>query len=376
MTSRLDAVADKEARTRLDAPPKLEIGKHFQKANAENRSPAWISKLVAAMLGPGKLTLDEFFYYELYRPEFSADDCRLFVGKKAQRLYHNACNDWTWFAACHDKALFYTIMRGAGLAVPETLAIVSSVRRHGYPASLCSVEELAAFLDGRDDFPLFAKPIDGMFSIGTLKVTGCDGGLVRLQGHNDTPVDEIHRFMSESSEAGFLIQRTLDAEEKLAAVTGDTIASVRILVLLSETPEIASAVIKIPSGDSIADNFWRTGNALGAIDLETGTIARVIVNRADGQALPEPGDHRLSGLIGTRVPGWDKITALGTRAASVFPRIRTQSWDIAVSGEDPVLMEFNFGGDLNLHQLAHNRGALEPRYVAHLKRCGYRGKLP
>jgi hypothetical protein len=37
-----------------------------------------------------------------------------------------------------------------------------------------------------------------------------------------------------------------------------------------------------------------------------------------------------------------------------------------------VLLEVNFGGDLNLHQLAHRRGALSDSFAAHLRRCGYR----
>ena len=32
----------------------------------------------------------------------------------------------------------------------------------------------------------------------------------------------------------------------------------------------------------------------------------------------------------------------------------------------------NFGGDLNLAQLAHGEGVLDEAYAAHLHRCGYR----
>ena len=39
--------------------------------------------------------------------------------------------------------------------------------------------------------------------------------------------------------------------------------------------------------------------------------------------------------------------------------------------QGPVLLEVNFGGDLNLAQLAHGAGALDDAYAEHLRRRGY-----
>jgi hypothetical protein len=41
----------------------------------------------------------------------------------------------------------------------------------------------------------------------------------------------------------------------------------------------------------------------------------------------------------------------------------------------PVLLEVNFGGDVNLPQLAWGSGVLDSTYRAHLLACGYRGKI-
>ena len=61
-------------------------------------------------------------------------------------------------------------------------------------------------------------------------------------------------------------------------------------------------------------------------------------------------------------------------AAEILPGIRTQSWDIALAAEGPVILEVNYGGDLNLVQLAHGIGVLDERYVEHLARRGYRSR--
>jgi hypothetical protein len=43
-----------------------------------------------------------------------------------------------------------------------------------------------------------------------------------------------------------------------------------------------------------------------------------------------------------------------------------------VTDQGPVLLEVNFGGDLNLAQLADGRGVLDDDYRAHLRQCGFR----
>ena len=64
-------------------------------------------------------------------------------------------------------------------------------------------------------------------------------------------------------------------------------------------------------------------------------------------------------------------TALATAAARLLPGIRTQSWDIALTDAGPVPLEVNFGGDLNLTQLASGAGVLDATYREHLRCCGY-----
>jgi hypothetical protein len=110
---------------------------------------------------------------------------------------------------------------------------------------------------------------------------------------------------------------------------------------------------------------------LGAIDLSSGRIGRVV--RGTGSQMTCDKVHPDTGLpvIGFSVPDWSKLCGLAREAAAVFPGIRTQSWDIAVTDQGPVFLEVNFGGDLNLAQLAVGRGVLDDDYRAHLRQCGF-----
>src|SRR4029078_2203834 len=78
------------------------------------------------------------------------------------------------------------------------------------------------------------------------------------------------------SRHGYLIQHCLKPSQFASQHFGGTIASVRLLILFSGAePQIESAVIKIPLGTHVADNFWRAGNMLAALDVD-GRIVRVI----------------------------------------------------------------------------------------------------
>jgi len=75
-------------------------------------------------------------------------------------------------------------------------------------------------------------------------------------------------------------------------------------------------------------------------------------------------------VVGIIIPDWEELTERVRKAAAAFPGIRTQSWDVALSNCGPVLIEVNYGGDLNLGQLAYGKGVLDEVYAEHLRGCG------
>ena len=81
---------------------------------------------------------------------------------------HMACNHTGWYAAAADNLLFQTVMAGAGLPTPDLLAVT---RRHatlGQVVSLADHAEAEAFLRDPANYPLFARPIDGKYSLAVL----------------------------------------------------------------------------------------------------------------------------------------------------------------------------------------------------------------
>jgi hypothetical protein len=372
----LDVDYAKRLRETLDGPPRVDMLEAIRTATVAQKGNSWVNELWRANRGPGKLAYSEYFYYRLYGTRGPTDLSR-YVGKAAQSRMHRACNNPHWFAVCHDKPLFYTVAQGAGLPIPETVASFDARGRHGLGQKLRTRDELLRFLDDPQNYPVFAKPSDGMYSVGALHMLSADDGRIRLKGGDSATIEDVADFIEQLTSDGYLFQRVRSPHPARAASFGNALASVRLLVLWRANGlEVESAVVKIPLPSNVADNYWRSGNMLGALDRDTGVIQRVVTGTE--QALREVDTHPETGvpLRGVRLPDWEAAIATCLKGASLFPGIRTQSWDVALSADGPLLLEFNFGGDFNLHQLAHGRGILSPALAAHLRECGYKGKLP
>jgi hypothetical protein len=358
----------------LSATPQVDLNKNVQAALATGRSAIGLAADVLKLTrGPGKLHPREYFYYSLWNRGLNIADKLAFVGKRAQHMMHVACNDRHWYQTAADKILFHTIMAGAGLPVPSVLALTQTGRVLKGSSTVDDPALIAAFLRDESIYPLFAKPAAGKYSLNVISadrfVRTSDS--IRLLGGDFARVEKVADQLLGGH--GYVLQPRLNPDPRLAVRFGPRLWSVRLLVFIRPTgPFIHRALVKIATGQNPADNYWRTGNMLAALNRETGEILTTAhgtgVDLTYGRPHPDTG----ASLVGTAIPGWNKVCELTREAASLFPGIRTQSWDIALSDCGPVCLEVNFGGDLNLAQLAEGRGVLDEYYRAHLKECGYR----
>lgn len=93
-TATLNVAAAKARIATLDAPPQLDLRAHARAAEAAGRRTLGLLwELGQAMLGPGRLTVHEHFYYRLDDPGLARDAVWRFVGKRRQRVFHTRCND-------------------------------------------------------------------------------------------------------------------------------------------------------------------------------------------------------------------------------------------------------------------------------------------
>jgi hypothetical protein len=146
---------------------------------------------------------------------------------------------------------------------------------------------------------------------------------------------------------------------------------VRLVVALGkDRAEIFHAIWKIPAGDNAADNFWRTGNMLGLVDVDSGEVVCAVhgvgVDHREVDTHPDTG----ATIVGTMLPDWQAAKALCLKHGEALSDIKLQAWDIAMCPAGPVIMEVNIGGDLNLPQLAAGAGMLDARFLEFLAGLG------
>lgn len=368
-----------EQRLRLDRPPAIDLKSNMKVATDQGRTLFGLAREAFQICrAPGRISPAEYFYYRLWEDDLSLAEKKKYIGKQAQETMHRACNDPAWHAVTHDKLLLHSVLEMAGNPTPRITAVVHPTRYlmgrfelGSEPAHLSNRSKLLKFLSVKDNYPIFGKPIDGMYSLGVFRAQ------VDWQ-HRAKKVENIlvdreptttealaDRLLS--NPAGYIFQKPLAPHYGFSFVVGRRLCSVRLMILYgSEGPRIESAVMKIPVGTNIADNYWRPGNLVGAIDLATGRITQVVTGVGDRlRVSPSHPDTNVA-LVGQSVPSWAGVCELGLGASHQFPGVRTQSWDIALADGWPVILEINAGGDLNLHQLAHRRGALTPRFAEHL----------
>lgn len=126
---------------------------------------------------------------------------------------------------------------------------------------------------------------------------------------------------------------------------------------------------KIPADANMADNFWRDGNMLGALDPETGEVTRVVrgiaVEATEVDTHPDTG----KALKGYRLPKWEALKEICLKTAAISPPLLLQGWDVALLNRGPVLFEVEGdGGGAQMTQHAQGCGLLDDDFVAILER--------
>lgn len=370
----LDAAAARKRLSLQLAPYRLDLRAEIQSIAAVGASkPARLFHDVLQVAhGPGHLSTHEYFYYRLYDPALSASERLRYLGKSRLARLHAACNDAAWRVALEDKPLCYIALAGAGLPVPRTQAVYTRGGRNFGTVALRDPGDLKRHLREPSHYPLFLKTIDGLGSIGALSLAGVDGDWIDFTTGETSHVDDVIRFVNEFGGEGFLLQDRLEPHHALSAAFGPTLPTIRFLLLQSGgSVRVESAVVKIPLARNPADNYWRPGNMLGSLD-DDGRITRVVTGAGATLRALTHHPETAAPLIGLHLPLWEEASDLCREAAALFPRVRTQSWDVAVTDTGAVLVEGNEGGAINLHQLAHCRGALTESFREHVRNCGCR----
>lgn len=324
-----------------------------------------LAESTALRFGPGKLGVSEYLGFRLFSRHLSLAKKKQFLGWRVERLVQKKVNRREWSVVSSDKLLFYQVMRSLELPIPAlhavyhpdsrfTGSVPTSVDRDSVRDLICSVLPS----------PFFSKPIHGWHGRRACLVETVDRtkNCVRLGNGSSVAIEEYLDRWILPEVSGCLFQEALRPHPAMDTLTGGRLCTVRFVVLHNRgSASIHRAVLKLCAGTNMHDNFHHgnSGNLLGAIDLQTGELRRVVSGVGFGQreetAHPDTG-KRFERL---RLPDWHRVAELVENAARALPGFRLQSWDIALSARGPVILEMSVPADLDLVQHAYGYGVMD-----------------
>ena len=315
-------------------------------------------------LSEGSLSFDEYIELSLFDKNiFAATNRKAFIGLKASNKINLRANyRLDLYALVNNKVASDILFAAHGFPILPTVAIFrEQVGRDG-PFLLRSENELRGFLTNSRNYPLFGKPVSGYRSIGSESIDRYDAAydcLITTTGHKIS-LETFISYVRTHSAFGYLFQQRISPHAAVREICGERLATLRLLTIMAKgQPNLLRACWKIPAGIHAADNFWRPGNLLAQLDLQSGQVLRVI--RRNGRNYEEITHHPDTGtrILGTVVPNWQEVKLLAMDGAKVLEDLPLVGWDIAPVDSGVVMVEPNLNPDFRLHQLADRRGILD-----------------
>ena len=333
-----------------------------------------VGEIARASFGRGKLTSEEYFTLRLFDDANIVGEKSAFCGMSGMRSLWPAANFvQEWFGPITDKLAFDTLLNGYGLpAIKMRAYYFTEGFRIPAQRMLRQREDLRAFLTDPASYPFFSKPRASSLSLGSASATGYDAatGEIQLLGGKTVALDKFIDDIVTHFGTGYMFQERVKPHADVRKICGDRLPTVRIYTINGENgPEVFRVCWKIPAGKNVADNFWRKGNILAAVNYDTGVVTRAIQGFALEQVEITHHPDTDAPLVGTTIPNFKAVVDLSLEAARVFDSIRIVGWDIAPTDEGGVIVEGNYAPDFKLVQMAERRGIFDKRMADFLAWC-------
>lgn len=321
----------------------------------------------------------EYIKYRLFDDSrYSPQQKREYTGLRFQESVYRTINDpglvgqsglqASWDGQV-DKVLFDMVMRANGLPTPELAAVYDTdAPVYRDVETLSSAADVAGFVRASES-PLFVKPARAHSGIGALRIREVRGEDVDLADGRTLPVSQVVGLITRRPRA--LLQRVVNAHSVLSDVVGvSALPTVRVVVLRRpKASVIHRAVLRIPAGSSVVDNYHggESANFAAGVDIATGVVGRAYrgwgVSQVRQPLHPDTGAQ----IEGLQLPDWREGVDLLLAASRVFPGVRLQSWDLALGSGGPIIIELNDKSAQDVLQVAGPPGMLDAQLADFLR---------
>ena len=311
--------------------------------------------------GPRKFSANEIFNLALLDPKITRRDLKAYRSKEHAWPVYEPLHPQDDLLTLNDKSKFNEFCEARGLPIlpcpmilsrADVCSLLDHIAAGRADAAATWVEKLPSQFVIKPSFGYQGQGVQFFLRQGQ-RIKILEGNqwltlpdfLELLQRSLDAPKTGSN---SSTTEQSLLVQETGFAHPNLAELSGSPILqSVRICTLLDDRDRgsVLFGFLKIRAGNNLIDNFQKgvTGNLLGYLDHENGTIFRAIGRDPKLQFNRVLSHHPDTGaaLIGFEVPYWKDACNLALRAAALFRTTSAIGWDIGITPAGPVLIEGN-----------------------------------
>jgi hypothetical protein len=289
----------------------------------------------------------------------------------------------TFLQRCETKRGIYGLLKDERVtAVGNKRAFAEQCAVAGVPSVACELVVDGSEVDPQrlPDCDLFVKPLTGCGGRGAER---WDRVALRTWSNGEQELgdrDLLDRLRSGGER--LVVQKRIRPHPQLEPLTSGALPTVRALTILDERgrPELVATVFRMSIGENrIVDNIHAGGLAC-AVSLRDGTLGLASDLGSDarlGWHSLHPTTH--AQIRGVRLPFWEEVKALATRAHGLVEGRLILGWDVAIGEEGPLIIEGNRGPDMDLMQRFMEVGFCQNHRFGeliahHLQARGYGGE--
>jgi hypothetical protein len=314
----------------------------------------------------GKYTFKEYIEFGLYKDDMSPDDKRSYLSNSLHWPIVHKCCDMSYQNLTEDKIKFADKISKTDINIPPTLAVIDKTdRKFPKTIKLSTKIEFKDFVLANKGKEIFAKEIKGISGFGAFLITDSKKDELKLASHGWITYDECYENII--GDTSYILQEKVKNHQFFKDIT-ENLATIRLgSYTLAGDTIIPYAILKIPLNGNIVDHFWRPGNLICGVDVNTGAI----VSAKERTPFGAKDSEEYKRLIGQALPEWKKVINIVKKSAKIFPMLKYQSLDIALTPKGPVVIEVNIGGTFEMAQVAYEKGLLTPSFRKFLAENNY-----
>ncbi|QIB64712.1 sugar-transfer associated ATP-grasp domain-containing protein [Kineobactrum salinum] len=294
-----------------------------------------------------------------FRDKSYAERSKFMLNPSMHRLQESV-NPPEYRSLAYDKLEFYDYCCANRIDTPPVLATIDPESLGtGKVAMLNTKQGVISFLAEREGENLVIKSVNGAHGAGLYAISIKAGMVCDMADNSRLSIENFaSKILSDGTR--YLVQPRLRSHDAFDVLVKDNaLTTMRIVTYVNSLGDVIVpyALLKIPVGDNVSDNFG-LGNLACGIDLETGRLSNAFRWDKNSQSIEEFDSHPVTGEKFSEfyVPEWGLILNSTQLAAEKFLPLRTLGWDVALTNENMYFLETNCTYEVNAYQIVNKKG--------------------